>query len=116
MLISLVANHADGLPIRGAVTVTVPIVPTEAPQRRLSTRNKIRHAWLLWRIKEESTAPGAYLAKGKRAKTILDYDDRSSHPETVFAGASDYYAPTAGARIIRSIRPPISMIHTRNDS
>lgn len=120
MLINLLANHADALPIRGAVTVSAPIEPAEAARRLLSPRNKIYHSWLLQRIKEESTAPGAVLSETERtaiarAKTIWDYDDRFIAPRNGFAGASDYYARTAGAQFVQSIRTPTLMIHARND-
>ena len=120
ILINLLANHADGFPIRGAVTVSAPIEPAEAARRLLSPRNKIYHAWLLQRIKEESTAPGAALTETERtaiagANTIWEYDDSFIAPRNGFAGASDYYARTAGAQFIRSVRTPTLMIHARND-
>lgn len=120
MLINLLANHAEGLPIRGAVTVSAPIEPAQAAQRLLSPRNKIYHAWLLQRIKEESTAPGAALSEIERtaiarAKTIWDYDDCFIAPRNGFDGASDYYARTAGAQFVKSIRAHTLLIHARND-
>lgn len=120
MLINLLANHAEGLPIRGAVTVSAPIEPAEAARRLLSPRNKIYHHWLLQQIKKESSAPGAALTETERtaiarAKTIWDYDDRFIAPRNGFAGASDYYARTAGAQFVRNIRTPTLMIHARND-
>ncbi len=120
ILINLLANHSEGLPIRGAVTVSAPIEPVEAARRLLSPRNKIYHAWLLQRIKEESTAPGADLSDSERtaieqAKTIWEYDDRFIAPRNGFAGASDYYARTAGAQFVPSICTPTLLIHARND-
>lgn len=120
MLINLLANHADGLAIRGAVTVSAPIEPAEAARRLLSPRNKIYHIWLLQQIKKESTAPGAHLTENERmaiarAKTIWDYDDSFIAPRNGFAGASDYYARTAGAQFVQSIRTPTLLIHARND-
>ncbi len=120
ILINLLANHAGGLPIHSAVTVSAPIEPAEAARRLLSPRNKIYHAWLLRRIKEESTAPGAALAESERiaiagAKTIWEYDDCFIAPRNGFADASDYYARTAGAQFVPSIRTPTLMIHARND-
>lgn len=120
VLINLLAHHAEGLPIRGAATVSAPIEPAQSARRLVSPRNAIYHSWLLRQMKAESTAPGARLSEDERAavvgaKTIRQFDDRFIAPRNGFAGAADYYDRTAGARVVQNIRTPTLMIHARND-
>jgi len=120
VLINLLASHADELPICGAATVSAPIEPAQAARRLMAPRNALYHAWLLRRIKKESMAPGAALGEAERtailrARTIWEYDDSFIAPRNGFTGAEDYYARTAGARLVADVRVPVLMIHARND-
>jgi predicted alpha/beta-fold hydrolase len=120
LLINLLANHAGGLPIRGATTVSAPIDPAQAALRLMAPRNAVYHAWLLHLMKRGSTAPGARLSGTERAiilraRTIFEYDDTSTAPRNGFSDAHDYYANTAGARVVQDVRVPTLMIHASND-
>lgn len=120
VLINLLARHADGLPIRGAATISASIEPAEAARRLMSPRNALYHAWLLRGMKVECTAPGARLNDKERAAiagagTVREFDDGFIAPRNGFAGAADYYARTAGARVVREIRTPTLMVHARDD-
>lgn len=120
VLINLLASHADELPICGAATVSASIEPAQAARRLMTPRNAVYHSWLLRRMKKESTAPGAVLGEAERtailrARTIWEYDDSFIAPRNGFTGANDYYARTAGARLVADIRVPTLMIHARND-
>ncbi len=120
VLLNLLAHDADGLPIRGAVTISAPIEPAQAARCLMAPRNAIYHSRLLRHMKAESTAPGARLSADERraiagAKTVRDFDDRFIAPRNGFAGADDYYARTAGAKLVHRIRTPTLMIHARDD-
>ncbi len=120
VLINLMAGQAAELPVRGLATVSAPIEPAQAARRLMARRNTVYHAWLLSRMKKESTAAGARLSEAERAaihqaRTIRDYDDGFIAPRNGFSGADDYYAGTAGARVARNIRVPTLMIHARDD-
>ena len=120
VLINLLARHADGLPIRGAATISASIEPAQAALRLMSPRNAIYHSWLLREMKVECTAPGARLSEGERAaiagaRTIREFDDGFIAPRNGFAGAADYYDRTAGARVVHKIRAPTLMIHARDN-
>jgi uncharacterized protein len=120
VLVNLLANHAEGLPIRRAATISAPIEPAQSARRLMSPRNAIYHSWLLRQMKSESTAPGARLSEDERAavvgaRTIWEFDDRFIARRNGFAGAADYYERTAGARVVQKIRTPTLMIHARND-
>ncbi len=120
VLINLLAHHADGLPIRGAATISASIEPAQAARRLMSPRNAIYHSCLLREMKAECAAPGARLSKNERAaiagaKTIREFDDGFIAPRNGFAGAADYYDRTAGARVVHKIRAPTLMILARDD-
>jgi hypothetical protein len=118
ILLNLLADHE--LPIRAAATVSAPIEPAAAAQRFMEPRNALYHYWLLRQLKQQSTAPGARLGAGdretiQRARTIYEFDDWFIAPRSGFAGADDYYARTAGARVACQIDVPTLMIMARDD-
>jgi predicted alpha/beta-fold hydrolase len=120
VLVNFLANHAEGLPIRRAATISASIEPAQAARRLMAPRNAIYHSWLLRQMKLESAAPGARLSEDERAaivgaKTVWEFDDGFIAPRNGFAGAADYYDRTAGARVVQKIRTPTLMIHARND-
>ncbi len=108
-LLNLLASHT--LPISGAVTISAPIEPREAAQRFMAPRNALYHHWLLLQMKKESTALGARLTEAeyitiRRARSIFEFDDGFIAPRNGFANANDYYARTAGARVVPEIQVP----------
>lgn len=120
ILINLLAEKTDDLPIAAAAAVSPPIEPAQAACRIMARRNWPYHAWLLHAMKVESRAPGAKLTKGERdaignAHSIYAFDDRFIAPRNGFAGADDYYARTAGARVISAVRDPLLVIHALDD-
>lgn len=117
-LLNMLAAH--DLPIRGAATVSAPIEPAQAARRFMEPRNALYHYWLLRQMKKESIAPGALVSEAERtaihrARTIYEFDDGFVAPRNGFAGADDYYARTAGARMAGDISVPTLMIHARDD-
>ena len=71
-------------------------------------------------MKAEAMAGGAHVSATEadaiqNARTIWDYDNDFIAPRNGFAGAEDYYARTAGARVISRIGVPALLIHARND-
>ncbi|MDA7949591.1 MAG: alpha/beta fold hydrolase [Hyphomicrobiaceae bacterium] len=120
ILINLLAEDLRGLPVVAAASVSPPIEPAQAARRIMSRRNWPYHAWLLRAMKAESTAPGADLTTGERdaivhARSIYAFDDHFIAPRNGYAGADDYYARTAGARVISAIDAPLLIIHALDD-
>ena len=118
VLLNLLADC--NLPLIGAATVSAPIEPAEASRRFMEPRNTIYHRWLLRKTKQECLAPGARLSADERraiveSGSIYEFDDRFIAPRHGFKNADDYYARTAGARLVPRITVPTLMIHARDD-
>ena len=120
ILINLLSEKREDLPVVAAAAVSPPIEPAQAAQRIMARRNWPYHVWLLHAMKVESRAPGAKLTESEReaignAQSIYEFDDRFIAPRNGFDGADDYYARTAGARVISSVRKPLLVIHALDD-
>ena len=117
-LLNLLPAH--DLPIVGAVSISAPIEPAQAAFRFMEPRNAIYHYWLLRQTKKDTIAPGAHLSPSERegverSRTIYEFDELFVAPRNGFAGADDYYARTAGARMVERIGVPALLIHARDD-
>lgn len=120
ILINLLAGNANRLPILGAAAVSPPIEPAQAAKRLMTPRNRLYQTWLLRAMKSESLAEGARLSADERlaiaqARSVYEFDDRFIAPRNGYAGADDYYARTAGARVIGKMRSPLLIIHALDD-
>ena len=120
ILINLLAESALDLPVIAAAAVSPPIEPAQATQRLKAPRNWLYHVWLLHAMKVESQAAGARLSAAERtaireARSIYEFDDRFIAPRNGYQGADDYYAGTAGARVVSAIRTPLLIIHALDD-
>ncbi len=120
VLINLLSEKVDDLPIVAAAAVSPPIEPAQAARRIMARRNWPYHAWLLHAMKVESRAPGARLTDRERgaitnAHSIYEFDDQFIAPRNGFDGADDYYARTAGARVISKVHTPLTIIHALDD-
>ena len=119
-MLHLLANHGEGLPLRGAATVSASIDPAQAARRMMAPTNALYQCWLLNHMKRETVAPGARLDDEERkailrARSIYEFDDGFTAPRNGFASADDYYRATTGWRVVSAIRVPTLLIHARND-
>lgn len=120
VLLQLLADHSEGLPIKGAATVSASIDPAQAARRMMAPANALYQRWLLNNMKSQTVAPGARLSEGEReavlrARSIIDFDNVFTAPRNGFVSADDYYRATTGWRVVSDIRHPTLLIHARND-
>lgn len=120
VLLHLLADHGEHLPIRGAATVSASIDPAQAARRMMDPTNAFYQRWLLNHMKSQTIAPGARLGEDEReavlrARSIIEFDDGFTAPRNGFASADDYYNATAGWRVAAGIGIPTLLIHARND-
>jgi len=103
----------------GAATVSAPIEPDQACERIMAPRNALYHRFLLTRMKRD-VLPSPALSEEERrniqrADSVFAFDDIWVAPRNGFSDAHDYYARTAGARVVGAIAVPTLMLHARND-
>ncbi|MGH1419033.1 MAG: YheT family hydrolase [Hyphomicrobiaceae bacterium] len=120
ILINLLARDCAPVRIIGAAAVSAPIVPIEAAQRLMAPRNWLYHTWLLRRMKKDYLGLNAHLGSDEEASianacTIYQFDNDVIAPRNGFADADDYYANTAGMRVLSDIQIPTLLIHAEND-
>ena len=120
ILINLLAGSAGDLPVIAAAAVSPPIEPAQAARRLMAPRNWLYHLWLLRAMKAESLADGARLTADertaiRRAGSVYEFDDCFIAPRNGYTGADDYYARTAGARVIGEVRTPLLIVHALDD-
>jgi predicted alpha/beta-fold hydrolase len=120
ILIKLLAEHGQDLPVRAAATISAPIDLIATSRRMHQPRNALYHRWLLSNLKEEATAPPADLDEGEReairaAQTIHAFDDTFVAPRYGFADAEDYYVRTSGVNFLADVAVPLLAIHADDD-
>lgn len=119
MLLKFLASRARDVPIVAGVSISAPIDLAAAAERFLQPRNRVYHAWILHHMKRDALA-----AKGiaptaaraiRRARTILEFDDRVVAPSNGFAGAQEYYRRCSALGYLGKIEVPTLVIHALND-
>ena len=120
MLLKFLAEYGGDFPIRAAASVSAPIDLKATQVRIMAPRNRIYHAYLLSRMKQEALAtPGGlsdqWLQAVRSARSVYDFDDRVVGPRNGFDGADHYYAESSGLRYLEGIDTPTLLIHARDD-
>ncbi|RDD60627.1 YheT family hydrolase [Ferruginivarius sediminum] len=120
VLIKLLAEHGEELPIRAAATVSAPIDLMATSHRFHLPRNTLYHRWMLSNLKEEATARPAALSEEERraieaARTLYQFDNTFVAPRHGFADAEDYYTRCAGKRYLADVAVPLLAIHAADD-
>lgn len=120
MLLKYLAEQGEEGPVRRAVSVSAPLDLAATLQAMLRPRNALYHRYLLRRLQDDATAPGAALTARERAliaaaRTIYDFDQGFIAPRNGFAGAADYYARCSSGRFLPAIRVPTLLVHALDD-
>jgi predicted alpha/beta-fold hydrolase len=107
-------------PVRAAVSVSAPVDLSASSNYFSRRRNGLYHRWLLGRMKEDATAPGAALNADEQraiasARTVYQFDDRFVAPRHGFANAEDYYSRCSALRFLAKIDIPTLILHARDD-
>jgi predicted alpha/beta-fold hydrolase len=102
------------------VSVSAPIDLKATQQRIMQPRNRVYHAYLLSRMKAESSAPPADLTAEERvalreAQSVYEFDDRFVAPRNGFRDAEDYYGRCSGASKLNDVRTPLLVIAAEDD-
>ncbi len=120
ILLNFLGARSCGVPIVGAATISAPIEPLQTCLRIMARRNVLYHRWLLNNMKRDALMTGTDIRVEERetvhtARSVYEFDDLFIAPRHGYRGADDYYARTAGARVVRDIEVPLVMVHARND-
>jgi hypothetical protein len=120
MLKTMGEESAERALVRAAISVSAPIDLARSSRQFLRPRNSLYHHWLLARMKEESTAPGAELNRRERAaiegaRTVYQFDNDFVAPRHGFSDAEDYYAQSSALPYLQSIPVPTLLLHATDD-
>lgn len=120
MLLKFLAEHAGGLPLRAAASVSAPIDLKATQERMMAPRNALYHRYLLDRMKAESLDAAAGLGESQRraiegTRSIYQFDDVVVAPRGGFDGAEDYYRRSSARRFLADVGVPTLMIHAMDD-
>lgn len=118
ILLNFLADHAAGLPVRAAATVSAPIDLAASSRRIEALRNRVYQRYLLNRMRRDWA--GVALSASERtalrdARTIYQFDDGIVAPFNGFGTAERYYAECSGLRVLGRIGIPTLLIHAADD-
>jgi len=83
--------------------------------------NRLYELYFLWKLRRRFLAkarlfPGKFDANRMRGmRSLRDFDDKITAYYSGFAGASDYYARAAAAKVVDRIAVPTLILHAAND-
>ena len=119
---SILLNHLADVGTKSrlgcALTVSAPIDLAAACRRMMRPRNRLYHAGLLRRMRQESLegAPPADLAAAaRRARTVYAFDDSLVAPWNGFGTADRYYRACSALFRLGDIAVPTTLLHARDD-
>ncbi len=112
LLLKLLGEGNLPLPVLAAASVSAPIDLKAAQVRMMAPRNGVYHHYLLRRMKAESKADPALLA---RLRSVWQFDQEVVAPAGGYAGAEDYYARASALRFWRGITVPTLIVAALDD-
>ncbi len=120
MLLKLLGEHPEGLPIIGAASISAPIDLSVTARRMLAPRNRLYSLNLLRSLRAEALADGAEISDAEResvatVRSIREFDELFVAPRNGYAGAEDYYTANAARCFMGAIRVPTLVIHALDD-
>jgi predicted alpha/beta-fold hydrolase len=120
ILLKYLGEEGAAAPLRTVATVCAPIELSATCRHMMRLRNRLYQRYIVDRMKEQATGPGAVLSAAERtgimdARTVWDYDDAFIAPRYGFAGAEDYYERCRPTRFMPGIRVPTLMIAALDD-
>jgi uncharacterized protein len=103
-----------------AASVSAPIDLAAASLRLLAPRNRVYHAYLLRRMREDALRGHTDLGPVPldtvaNVRTIWEFDDKVVAPRNGFTDAHDYYARCSAGPRLEHIQVPAMLIHARDD-
>ena len=120
ILLKYLGEEGAAAPLRAAATVCSPIDLVATGHHMMRLRNRLYQRYIVGRMQEQTTAPGAVLSDAERsavmaARTVWDYDEYFVAPRHGFAGANDYYERCRPTRFMAGVRVPTLMIAALDD-
>jgi len=120
MLLKFLGERPRQPNIVAAATVSAPIDLAATARRMLAPRNRVYHRYVLRAIKREVLGSGVALAPEdrrivRRARTVIELDDKFIAPRNGFADAWDYYERNSAADRLPAIRHRTLVIHAFDD-
>ena len=106
--------------LRAAATVSAPLDLLGTCRSLMEPVHWPYHRFVLGKMKQEATAPGAQLSDLERraidtARTLFQYDDLFTAPRNGYAGADDYYHRCSALAFVGGIRTPTLVVASLDD-
>jgi uncharacterized protein len=83
--------------------------------------NRLYELYFLWKLRRRLHAKAKLFpehfdaTRGRRVRSLRDFDDKVTAPYCGFAGADDYYERSSASRVVQHISVPTLILHAHND-
>ena len=83
--------------------------------------NRLYELYFLWKLGRRLHAkarlfPNHFdVRRGKKIRSLREFDDKVTAPYCGFAGAADYYERSSASRVVQNISVPALILHAAND-
>lgn len=120
LVLKFMGEGGHGLPVLGAVAVSVPLDLAATCALMLTLRNFPYERYMLAAMKRDALAPGAAVSPAERAaiaaaKNVYEFDDRFIAPRFGYRNAGHYYEANAARHFLAGIARPTLILHALDD-
>jgi len=123
VLLRLLGEEGDTLPLDAGVAVSVPLVLARCADRIGKGLSRVYQNILLKRLRERLYAREDFLRselpdafdRAVKARTFVEFDDAFTAPLHGYEDARDYYARASSRPVLRHIARPTLIVHSADD-